>query len=94
MNKQTDLFGYSPPPPQLVRLDRTIDREHPCCSNSNIAELLPGKGVHAAGLRCAGCGQHRGWMPKATFDQLNSIIGRFGAPAEPPVARDATIDWR
>ena len=47
---------------RYVRLDRSTDRERPCCEN--LATLRPGKGPHGAELRCAGCGRHRRWLPE------------------------------
>ena len=34
-----DLFGAPTAPPQIVRLDRSTDRERPCCRN--LAIVLP-----------------------------------------------------
>src|SRR5262245_3849167 len=85
-----DLF--SPPtssPPMFVRLDRNIDREAPCCSN--IAECHPGRGPHAAELRCAECGRHRGWLPRQALDFVTTTTSRFGAPAEPIILRNNSI---
>jgi hypothetical protein len=63
----------------IVRLDRSTDRERPCCKN--LATLSSGKGPHGAELRCAGCGRHRGWLPKQATEFLNTIVNRFGNPA-------------
>ena len=50
---------------QTVRLDRSIDRQSPCCQN--IAIVHPrSEGVHAADLRCASCGKHRGFLRRAS----------------------------
>ena len=73
----------------IVRLDRSADRERPCCEN--LATLRPGKGPHGAELRCAGCGRHRGWLPKQATEFLDDIANRFGNPAEPIVLRDNSI---
>ena len=59
-----DLFEIG----MTVRLDRAIDRREPCCSN--IARLHPGKAQHAAELRCAECGAHRGWLRREALDFL------------------------
>jgi uncharacterized protein (DUF736 family) len=93
----TDLFDateWRPEPVSLAigmtaRLDRTCDREQPCCEN--IAVIRPGKAQHAGELRCAGCDRHRGWLPQAAMNFLTAITQRFGAPAEPVVLRDSTI---
>lgn len=87
--EEHDLFGEPVAPPTLVRLDRSIDRQHPCCDNLAVAG--PGKAQHAAELRCAACNKHRGWVPKAALDFLTATAQRFGAPAEPMFLRDTTI---
>ena len=74
-----DLFGGELPAPQRVRLDRTIDQRSTCCGN-NVAIVHVGKGPHAAELRCADCGAHRGWLPKAIADFLMATISQFGWP--------------
>jgi hypothetical protein len=84
-----DLFGHVAAPPMRVRLDRTTDREQPCCEN--IAVIRPGKGPHAGELRCDGCGRHRGWLPREALDFLTELSRQFGAPAEPLILRDQQI---
>jgi hypothetical protein len=73
----------------IVRLDRSTDRERPCCEN--LATLRPGKGSHGAELRCAGCGRHRGWLPKGATEFLDAIVNRFGYSADPIVLHDNSI---
>jgi hypothetical protein len=93
----TDLFDATewrpaPATPAIgltVRLDRTCDRDQPCCDN--LAIIRPGKAQHAGELRCIGCDCHRGWLPQAAMNFLTAITQRFGAPAEPVVLRDSTI---
>lgn len=72
----------------VLRLDRDTDRERPCCEN--LATIRPGKGPHGAELRCAGCGRHRGWLPKQALDFLETVAKRCGAP-EVITLRDQTI---
>jgi hypothetical protein len=84
-----DLFGNPEPAPTLVRLDRDVDREKPCCQN--LAILKPPRGPHAAELRCAGCGAHRGWLPKQALDFLKATAARFGATSAPIPLRDRSI---
>jgi hypothetical protein len=84
-----DLFGHVEPPPMRVRLDRTGDREHPCCNN--IAIIGSGKAQHAAELRCAQCDKHRGWLPREALDFLTTLAQQFGAPTEPLTLRDQQI---
>ncbi len=57
-----DLRAHSKPAPPLLRLNRRIDRIRPCCEILGIVGA--GQGPHAAELKCAGCGAHRGWLPK------------------------------
>jgi hypothetical protein len=84
-----DLFGHCPAP-QLVRLDRSIDRDRPCCQN--IATIHPRPaGPHAAELKCAGCGAHRGWLRREALDFVAEVSARFGAPTTPITLRDSTI---
>ena len=73
---------------RYLQLDRSIDREQPCCEN--LSTLRPGKGPHAAELRCAGCGRHRGWLPKQAFDFLAAIADRLG-DSDPIILGDQTI---
>jgi hypothetical protein len=75
--------------PMLVRLDRQTDRDKPCCEN--IASVGPGKGPHAAELRCANCGSSRGWLRREALDFLTETTRRFGAPVEPLTLRDNQI---
>ena len=80
-----DPFGNPIMPALRVRLDRPLKT---CCSN--VAIVAPGKGPHAAELRCAGCDARRGWLPKQAFDFILENSRRYGAPAE-IVWRDRTI---
>jgi hypothetical protein len=73
--------------PLRVRLDRTIDQRMTCCG-SNVASVHCGRGPHAAELRCANCGAHRGWMPKKAHAFL---IQTATTPAEPIILRDHII---
>jgi hypothetical protein len=73
----------------IVRLDRRMDREKPCCGN--MATLGPGKGPHAAELRCSACGRHRGWLAQEAGDFLKTITEQFGAPTEPLTLSDNSI---
>ena len=86
----TDLFGHPVAQPQIVRLDRRTDRDKPCCQN--LAIIHPRHdGPHAAELRCADCGKHRGWLPKVALEFLAETTRRFGASTDPIVLRDQQI---
>lgn len=73
----------------LVQLDRSMDREKPCCEN--IATIGAGKGPHAAELRCSVCGNHRGWLPKQALDFVSAVAEQFGAGTDPIILKDETI---
>lgn len=87
MSAALDLVGLMNP--MRVKLDRSIDRDRPCCDN--IAIIRPGKGPHAAELRCESCGAHRGWMRAEALNFVTALAQRFGAPAEPLILREQTI---
>lgn len=83
-----DLFGYTPPPPfgLLVRLiNGRQDHHHTDCHD--LAEILPGRGPHAAALQCLTCGKHRGWMATAEFEFVSAVVARHGVPNEPIILR-------
>jgi hypothetical protein len=84
-----DRFDNPVTPPLLVRLDRHVDRDRPCCNN--VAIVGSGKAQHAAALYCAGCNAHRGWLRREALDFLTDLARRFGAPAEPIILRDSSI---
>jgi hypothetical protein len=67
-----------------------IEREQLCCDN-NIAIIGAGTAMHAASLRCAKCGRHRGWLPAATIPFIEETIRHFGRPTEPIVLRTEHI---
>jgi hypothetical protein len=77
----TDLFHNGVTPQLRVRLNQPLKD---CCDN--VAIVTPGKGPHAAELRCAGCDAHRGWLAKTALDFIIETSRRHGAPAE--------ITWR
>jgi hypothetical protein len=81
----TDLFGAPTLLGLRVRLDRPVDRERPCCRN--VCTIGAARGPHAGELRCADCGQHRGWLSKSTAQWIEHVTSRFGAPTTPIVVR-------
>ena len=90
MTAQLDMFGAAPVDEGnlvglKVRLDRLVDREHPCCNN--VCIIGAGKGPHAGRLTCADCGQHRGWLSKPTAQWIEHVVTRFGAPTTPIIVR-------
>jgi hypothetical protein len=88
MKRQLDLFIAEPETPLVglrVKLDRSADRDRPCCRN--LCTLTPRKGSHAAGLLCVDRGQHRGWLSNTTAHWIENVIERFGAPTTPIVVR-------
>src|SRR6516165_8170020 len=83
-----DLLGSGPS--LRVQLDRSIDARTRCCG-SNIATIHIGRGPHAAELRCAACGAHRGWLPQEAHAFIKKTAEKFGAPTDPIILRDSTI---
>jgi len=75
--------------PLLIKLDRTVDHNKPCCDN--LAKILPGRGPHAAELSCANCNKHRGWLPHQALEFIRNASHRFGASDEPIILRDSSI---
>jgi hypothetical protein len=80
-----DFFGTPTLVGLVVKLDRPMDREHPCCRN--ICVIGAARGPHAGELVCTGCGQHRGWLSKTTAQWIESGVRRFGPPTTPIVVR-------
>lgn len=73
-----------------IKLARTIDR--PCAECGERAVIIDaGAGSHAAALRCACCGRHRGWLPTTVADFLTALVERFGRPSEPVVIRHSDL---
>jgi hypothetical protein len=89
MTAAPDLFGLVSAPPMRVRLDRSIDRDQPCCDN--VATIHAGKPPHAGELRCSACDAHRGWLRQEALNFLKTTAARFGAPSEPLILRNSTI---
>jgi hypothetical protein len=94
MNRQLDMFTVAvaagPANPLvglLVKMDRPVDHDRPCCRN--VCRIGASKGPHAGELLCADCNQHRGWISKSTAHWIESVISRFGAPTTPIVVRKA-----
>ena len=58
-----DLFDAIDPP-------RRINHPHQCPCGSNLYRLEPGKGPHAAHLRCDACNRGGLWMAKLEYDIL------------------------
>jgi hypothetical protein len=73
---QKELFNDAPPPSPIdgmrLKLERKIDLQKHCCSN--VAIVRSGKGPHAAELRCAKCGIHRGGLPKEAANSLLTVL--------------------
>jgi hypothetical protein len=58
-----------------LKLERKTDLENGCCTS--FAVVHAGKGSDAADLRCAGCGSHRGWLPKEAANWLLVVLAHF-----------------
>jgi hypothetical protein len=64
-----------------IRLERSVDV--PCGVCGQVVVVIgEGGGPHVAGLHCANCDRHRGWLPKTIADFLLETISRFGWPTE------------
>jgi hypothetical protein len=90
INRQLNLFVAEPETPLAglrVKMGRPIDRDRPCCRN--FCTIAPANEPHAGELICADCGQHRGWLSKATAQWIKDLISRFGAPTTPIIVRRA-----
>jgi hypothetical protein len=60
-----------------LKLERKGDLSKGCCTN--FAVVHASKGPHAAELRCASCGSHRGRLPKETANWLLVVLANFPA---------------
>ena len=56
------------------KLERKANLRNGCCTN--FAVVHAGKG-RAAELRCAGCGSHRGRLPKEAANWLLVVLAHF-----------------
>jgi hypothetical protein len=76
-----DLFGRHDP-----LLGRALCINQVCSCGSNVTLICPGRGPHAAELRCRNCDQHRQWLSHEDYricgTVLAEITDRFGEPAE------------
>jgi hypothetical protein len=69
-----------------LKLERKADLRNGCCTN--FAVVHAGQG-HTAELRCAGCGSHRGRLPKEVANWLCAVLTHFpGAKTDVHVFRD------
>ena len=69
-----------------LKLERQTDLKNRCCTNFAIVHA--GKG-DAADLRCAGCGSHRGRLPKEAANWLLAVLMHFStAKTDVHVIRD------
>jgi hypothetical protein len=58
-----------------LKLERKTDLENGCCTNFAVVHI--GKGSDAVDLRCAGCGSHRGRLPKEVGNWLLAVLTHF-----------------
>jgi hypothetical protein len=83
---QHDLFGATPEERDpLVGL--AVQLPDTCRCGANVARIGPPVGPHLAELRCASCGRHRGWLPRAAHQFLSEIVNKFGRPDTPIAIR-------
>jgi hypothetical protein len=87
-----ETMARPPAPPTIVglylKLDRTCDRQRPCCDRRGV--ICEGVGPHGHALRCARCRKHRGWLKKSAAEVLLAMQknGRLSAV---PILRDGGI---
>jgi hypothetical protein len=73
-----------------LKLERKADLKNGCCTN--FAVVHASKGPRVAELRCAGCGSHRGWLPKEAANWLLVVLAQFPtAKTDVHVIRDAPV---
>jgi hypothetical protein len=80
MSVATHLEMFAPPQPRMM----VLARPNPC--HDNLARIVPGKGPHAGGLRCAKCGKWRGWVAAAALKELKPApkkAAQLGGGARP-----------
>ena len=58
-----------------LKLERKADLRNGCCTN--FAVVHANKGPDEAELRCAGCGSHRGRLPKEAANWLLVVLAHF-----------------
>jgi hypothetical protein len=85
--RQLDLFDAEPAPVPIdsiiglsVRMPGACAR---CRCRCRLATTVAGTPPHKTGLRCAGCGVHRGWIGEETLRFLQSFAATFGRPTRP-----------
>jgi hypothetical protein len=57
-----------------LKLERSADLRNTCCTSFAVAHAGQG---HAAELRCAGCGSHRGRLPEEAANWLLAVLAHF-----------------
>jgi hypothetical protein len=85
-DRQPDMFVTTPEErgPLVGLAVRLPDR---CRCDSDVARIGPPVGPHLAELRCAHCGQHRGWLPRQAHSFLVETVQKFGRPVDPIAIR-------
>jgi hypothetical protein len=74
-------------PPADPLIGRAVCIETVCWRcGTNVALINPGRGPHAAELRCRNCDAHRQWLSHTDYETITrfyaEIENKFGAPAE------------
>jgi hypothetical protein len=81
-----DLFPDTVPPADPL-VGRTVCLATACWRcGTNVALINPGRGPHAAELRCRNCDSHVQWLSQADYTTIANFFAefenQFGAPAE------------
>jgi hypothetical protein len=68
---------------------------HRPCRSCGSANFIIGSSaaMHHAGLRCAECNHHGGWMSKGAFTFVRMTIEKFGRPTTPVSVRESKKDF-
>jgi hypothetical protein len=86
MNEPLDLFPDTVPPADPL-VGKAVSIAPVCWRcGANVALINPGRGPHAAELRCHNCDAHRQWLSRADYHEIAKFLAeignQFGAPSE------------
>jgi hypothetical protein len=92
MGKHTQLNLFGPAPaPSTALLNARVRLPDACKCGDITATIGAGAGPHCAELSCSGCGAHRGWLARETYDFIKKIESKFGCPAGPIAIRRGSM---
>lgn len=79
---QLDLFGECTVPSTGL-IGVRLRWSSPCTCGSAVVTVGASGGPHSAAIRCDKCRKHRGWLARAEFERISTIVGESGRPSEP-----------